>query len=120
MKITKRQLTILRMIQAEPGIDPDELAARLGVQTHRGIKNDLCDFAKANGMPGYTWFIRHLSDYDLSTLKPYRLRAGARGIIWNHGVWYAKVAGRWSERGYTARSDAIAERRRMLAEQGEA
>ncbi|TXH52428.1 MAG: hypothetical protein E6Q97_15895 [Desulfurellales bacterium] len=120
MKITQRQLTILRAIQAEPAIDPADLAARLGERTHRDIKNALSDFAKANGMPGYTWFLDHLSDYDLSTLKPYRLRAGAAGIIWNHGIWYAKVAGRWSARGYAVRSDAIAERRRMLAEQGEA
>lgn len=114
MRITALQLRILRAIQADPAADYSEIAKRCNL-TRLAVMHALKHLARRNGMTSYIWLVQHITDYDLTTLKPYRERAGAMGIYWHAGDrrWYVRH-GRRLLSPCRLRSDAVEARAAML------
>lgn len=115
MRITATQLRILRTIQAHPTASYDEVGQHCDL-TRADVMQYLKHFARRNGIASYIWLVQHIADYDLSTLKPYRERAGAMGIHWHEGDrrWYVRIGRRWCSPAYHFRSDAVEARAAML------
>lgn len=115
MKITRLQLDILRLIQQSPTITYSEIADCLRLPSRANVADALKGFAKDNGLPGHQWFLAHINDYYLDSLKPYRERRGVFGITWyaREKKWVAKY-GQTYLGSYLFREDAIEARERYI------
>lgn len=87
MRVTERQLKILKLVQA--GLTYKEVALNMGT-TRKNVISILYEFGKDNGF-GYSWFVARLNQYDLSSFKPRR----DRNV---HGICFHKPTGKFQAR----------------------
>ena len=120
MHITKGQLEILRVYQT--GITKyQDIAKTLNISSANTVGERLYKLYAQNGIADSKWLLRHIHNYDLSTLRPTRernlhtgRRVGIRQSPYGRWLVYIQRGGKRGKRKYLGswlfRQDAIAAR----------